>query len=136
MPANKTPAPKKSQKLARKRTSSDALNEATNPNRTKLKINPPKEPVPETFSDPLPSLEPSLLEEDIQSFILDDKRYTLSESYQPLSTQDLLLISLLNTQKGPPDNEGSLNNELLSSLTQSLINISLFTKPGYNRTSI
>ena len=64
MPAKKMPAPMKSPKLACKRTSSDALKEATNPNRTKLKINLPKEPAPQASSDPLPSSEPSLLEED------------------------------------------------------------------------
>ncbi len=79
MPAKRTLAPKKSQKLTRKRTSSGAMNEATNPNRTKLKINPPKEPAPQASPDPLPSSEPSLLEEDTQSFILDDKHYTLLE---------------------------------------------------------
>ncbi len=132
MSEKKTPAPKKPQKLACKRTSLDALNEATNPNRTKLKINPPREPAPQASPDPLSSSEPSLLEEDTQSFILYDKHYTLPESYQPLSTQDHLSPSLLNIQKGPLDNEGSLDNGPLSSLTPSVINITLFTKTIYN----
>ncbi len=51
IPAKKTSAPKKSQKLACKRTFSDASNEATNPNRTKLKINPQKEPAPQASPD-------------------------------------------------------------------------------------
>ena len=51
MPPKRTPPPKKSQKIARKRSSSDALNEATNSNRRKLKINPPKEPAPQAASD-------------------------------------------------------------------------------------